>query len=162
MKTIKLLIPVLLISLASCQKEDLEQQNTNPSDVKITNESGRYYDEFRVYVMDSRFSRATCATGPGVCFQDGFGNIWDYAFVDNNSDDPDVGPIGVSIVNDRLNLSFYRSLEERDFIIDRDVVVNPSLAKALGKKSIVLKAGRYPVSFERFINGESNVTAIMQ
>ena len=160
MKTIKLLIPALFISLVSCQKEDLEQTKT-PTEIKTVNESGRYYDEFRVYVMDSRFSRATCATGPGVCFQDGFGNIWDYAFVDN-SNDPDVGPIGVSITNNRLNLSFYRSLEEDKFIINRDVTVNPSLARALGKRSIVLKAGIYPVSFERFANGESTVTAIMQ
>jgi hypothetical protein len=160
MKTIKLLIPALLISLVSCQKEDLEQKET-PTEIKTVNASGRYYDEFRVYVMDSRFSRATCATGPGVCFQDGFGNIWDYAFVDN-SNNPDVGPIGVSVANNRLNLSFYRSLEEDTFIIDRDVTVNPNLARALGKRSIVLKAGVYPVSFERFANGESNVTAIMR
>lgn len=161
MKTIKLLIPALLISLASCQKEDVEQKNTTPTDVKSKNESGRFYDEFRVYVMDSRFSRTTCSTGPGVCFQDGFGNIWDYAFVDN-SHDPEVGPIGVSIVNDRVNLSFYRSLEEDKFIIERDVVVNPTLARALGKRSIILKAGIYPVSFARFANGESNVTAAMR
>ncbi|MEO8516343.1 MAG: hypothetical protein ABI426_06345 [Flavobacterium sp.] len=161
MKTIKLLIPALFISMVSCQKDDLEPKNPTPTEVQSLNESGRYYDEFRVYVMDSRFSRTTCATGPGVCFQDGFGNIWDYAFIDN-SDDPEVGPIGVSIVNDRLSLSFYRSLEEDKFIIERDVTVNPSLARALGKRTIILKAGIYPVSFERFANGESTVNTIMR
>ena len=161
MKTIKLLIPALIVSLTSCQKDDLQQKSTTPTAVKSEKEFGRYYDEFRVYVMDSRFSRASCGTGPGVCFQDGFGNIWDYAFRDN-SNDSEVGPIGVGIVNDHINLSFYRSLEEDKFIIDRDVTVNPSLARALGKRSIVLKAGIYPVTFERFAHGESNVIASIQ
>jgi hypothetical protein len=161
MKTIKLLISVLIMTMVSCQKEDLEPKNTKISTVKTENNFGRYYDEFRVYVMDSRFSRGSCGAGPGVCFQDGFGNKWEYALIDN-SDNPDVGPIGVSIVNSSLNLSFYRSLEEDKFIIERDVTLNPSLTRALGKRNIVLKAGVYPVNFERVAHGESLVRAIIR
>lgn len=101
----------------------------------------------RVYVLDVRFSRQTCATGPGVCFKDGFGNIWDYNYFDRWADDGDVGPIGVELDGDQLRLVFYRSLEEDLFIIHEDVKVNESLCRALGR-SFTIKAGEYPVSFE--------------
>ena len=157
MKTLKTLAVVALVSLTmSCQKDEL------PTTSEGVNIETPRLNLFSVYVMDARFSRTTCWTGPGVCFKDGFGNVWDYNFFDNQINNPDVGPIGVTLSGENLNLGFYRSLEEKEFILESDVVLTSSLANALGKKRIIMKAGAYPLSHTRLRNGEASVKIISE
>lgn len=107
--------------------------------------------------MDARYSRGTCSTGPGVCFKDGYGNIFSPSFVDNTPDDSDTGPIGMHLEGNKIHFTFFRSLEEDTFILQEDVRLNEKLASALGSNSIVLKAGRYTVSREKNKYGEAFV-----
>lgn len=158
MKTLKTLAMVAVLSLTmSCQKEEISEVTPQ----LIDSENARFYNLFRVYVMDPRFSRATCATGPGVCFKDGVGHIWDYNFYDNSIGNNDVGPIGISLTEKGLHLGFFRSLEEKELIIAEDAVLDQGVTNALGKKRIIIKAGRYSVAFNRLRHGESKVDAIM-
>jgi hypothetical protein len=160
MKTIKLLIPALFISLVSCQKEELLERNESQTTTN-NNLDSRYYDEFTIYVMDSRYSRGTCSTGPGVCFKDSFGHIWDYNLF-NLVSNPDVGPVGVTLAENQISLTFFRSLEEDVFIIEEDVTVNASLSRAFGKREIILKAGKYEVNYDENKYGKSKVKSIIK
>jgi hypothetical protein len=151
--------------MVGCSKdEDVKIADNTQSSVAVNDDSklnARYYAPW-VYVMDARFSRGTCSTGPGVCFKDGNGNTWNYgdligyAFVDNSTDG-DVGPIGMHLDRDKIHLAFFRSLEEDTFIIDEDVRLSDKLAGALGGTTIILKAGVYKVSYDTYKYGEAVV-----
>lgn len=160
MSMFKLTTIALVVALVSCNDELVKTDTqTTPAAVatgSVTPSPSIYY-AYWVYVMDVRFSRATCATGPGVCFKNGFGDIWDYSFIDNSTDG-DVGPIGVALTNNKIHVSFFRSLEEDAFIIDEDVAINSTLARALGKSEIILKAGKYAVDYTNYKFGEAYVT----
>lgn len=164
MKNLKNLGMTFMFSLVimSCQKEELVSSNDN-STISDSKDSSTKGGLFRLYVMDARFSRATCSTGPGVCFKDGGGNVWDYNFYDRYVGNTEVGPMGISVLNNStVGLGFYRNLEENEFIIERDVVLNPIFSRALGKTNITLKAGSYAVNRSRIENGEATVTAIIE
>ena len=153
-----LLIIAFLIALVGCQDEGLtkssSQSTVSAGDGQVSTPH-LYYASW-IYVMDARFSSATCATGPGVCFKNGFGDIWDYAFFDNSLSG-DVGPVGVKVDDEKLHMSFFRSLEEDSFIVEEDVQLNDKLANALGKNVIVIKAGKYRVTFDNYKYGEALV-----
>jgi hypothetical protein len=152
---------VILASSVSCSHEEVIPSAASeglPNAITSESNSARL-NYWSVYVMDVRFSRETCATGPGVCFKDGFGDIWDYSLIDN-SNDPDVGPIGVELAGDQLHLTFYRSLEEDTFIVQEDVAINETLCRALGKSSLSMKTGRYAVSYKTHKFGEALVDII--
>lgn len=154
-----LLVAAAILALfASCSQEEEipPAASENLPDTTTPGSGNARLNYWSVYVMDVRFSRETCATGPGVCFKDGFGDIWDYSFIDN-SNDPDVGPIGVELAGDQLLLTFYRSLEEDAFIVQEDVAINETLCRALGKSSLSIKAGRYAVSYKTHKFGEALV-----
>jgi len=150
---------MLSLSVFNCSDDQFMDDNAQSRTQAIGNPDEEvnpqpYYASW-IYVMDARFSRSTCWTGPGVCFKNGFGDIWDYSMVDNSTSD-DVGPIGLHLENNQLHFRFFRSLEEDTFIIEEDVKLNESLAKALGKP-IVIRAGEYRVSYDRNKYGDSVV-----
>jgi hypothetical protein len=164
MKTFNLLFMsfvLLLLVLVSCHtEEELTAPGKLPASSQhdaVSDSPTRLYASW-IYVMDVRFSRETCATGPGVCFKNDFGDIWNYNFVDNSTDG-DVGPVGVKLEKEQLHFTFFRSLEEDSFIIEEDVTLNNKLSRALGRR-ITLKAGNYPVSYDNYRYGEAYVDIV--
>lgn len=175
-KVLQLAMALVLatITFVACDKEEeLIQDELTTNSTAISNQ--RAYFAPWVYVMDWRFSRGTCATGPGVCFQDGDGDILDYTWLNvngggtytelaenfekftANDDDLDNGPMAFRIENRRLHIAFSRSLEETSLRIDRDVELPQALAAYLGKSSITIPAGSYEVDYANLKHGEAYV-----
>ena len=158
MKILNLFIVGLVVALVACRDNTLAPKGSQTVEPIVDNgqpPSGGGTNSMRIYVMDARFSRTTCSTGPGVCFKDGGGNIWSYDFAINPSDGGDVGTIGIDIAGASLHFSFFESLEEDSFVVEQDVKLNDEFAKALGKSVIVLKAGTYRVSYDNYKYGEA-------
>lgn len=128
--------------------------------------------------MDWQFSFGSCATGPGVCFKDGDGDIvigWGSIFNNggqissadqlheafkvlmNGNENKDNGVIAFRIEGDKLHLVFSRSLEEPDFILKEDVMLRKKLATHLGMEEITIPAGVYKVDRSNFEYGEVKV-----
>lgn len=158
MKILNLCIVGLVVALVACQDNTLAPKGSQIVETIVDNgkpPSDGGANSLRIYVMDARFSRTTCSTGPGVCFKDGGGNIWSYDFFISPSDGGDVGTIGIDIAAARLHFTFFESLEEDSFIVEEDVRLNDEFAKALGKSAIILKAGTYRVSYDNYKYGEA-------
>ncbi len=158
MKILNLLIIGVVISLVACQDNALAPKTSQFVAPPINNgqpSSDSTSSSMRIYVMDARFSRTTCSTGPGVCFKDGSGNIWDYDLRINPSGGNDVGTLGIELAGDQLHFSFFKSLEEDAFIVEEDVKLNDNFAKALGKSVIIIKAGTYRVTYDNYKYGEA-------
>ena len=163
------------IVIWSCSKDETSNQVQDETQIE-TNVSAKAYYAPWVYVMDWRFSRGTCATGPGVCFQNDDGDIWDYSFVSNGgstidevknnlvrfttSEDPDVGVIAYQLEGDMLRMVFSRSLEEEQLVISEDTDLGQGLAAMLGKASITIPRGSYRVNMGTFEHGEALVPII--
>lgn len=148
----------MIISLMACQDNALNE--TDAFNIKPTVDNDQPSDDdegssLRIYVMDARFSRTTCSTGPGVCFKDGSGNIWSYDFYVRPSGGDDVGTIGIELSGEKLHFTFFRSLEEDSFIVEEDVQMDGKIASALGKEILILKAGTYRVSYDHYKYGEA-------
>lgn len=164
MKYINFATAVMMAAIiaVSCSQDDesVSIKQTNKQDhLSDASHSARYNFPWE-YVMDARYSRGTCSTGPGVCFKNGYGDIFSPSFVDNTPDDGDTGPIGMHLEGDKMHFTFFRSLEEDVFIIREDVQLNEKLATALGQPVIILKAGQYNVRFDAYKHGEAFVTLL--
>ncbi|MFT7898669.1 hypothetical protein VBY74_01680 [Tenacibaculum ascidiaceicola] len=160
-------VGVAFMMLQACQKEDTTNELLNNKNLEVK-QARAYYAPW-VYVMDWRFSRGTCTTGPGVCFKNDYGDILVYGNVSSGSseevketfsklmegnNDEDNGVIAFRNEGESLRLVFSRSLEEEDFIISEDVSLRDDIVKELGKTNIILQAGKYVVDYSRFKNGE--------
>ncbi len=165
------LLVVVSISIG-CDKDDtVPVTNANLEQELNNSERGLFFPWD--YVMDWRYSRAECATGPGVCFRNGYGDIFrmytkpgdDYVsevtrFMDRlmaDNDDPDDGLIVFSIEGNTLRLIFSRALEEDVFIVEEDQVIRGELAERLGREQISIPAGEYEVHYGSFEHGESYI-----
>ncbi|TDQ27586.1 hypothetical protein [Tenacibaculum caenipelagi] len=160
-------VGIAFVMLSSCQKEDSANELLNNTNLEV--KQARMYNPPWVYVMDWRFSRETCATGPGVCFKNDDGDILVYGNASSGSseevketfsklmegnNDEDNGVIAFRNEGESLRLVFSRSLEEEDFIISEDVYLRGDIVKELEKTNITLRAGKYVVDYSRFKNGE--------
>lgn len=160
-------VGVAFMMLQACQKEDTTNELLNNKNLEVK-QARAYYAPW-VYVMDWRFSRGTCTTGPGVCFKNDYGDILVYGSASSGSseevketfsklmegnNDEDNGVIAFRNEGESLRLVFSRSLEEEDFIISEDVSLRDDIVKELGKTNITLQAGKYVVDYSRFKNGE--------
>lgn len=67
------IVGIVLMMLQACQKEDTANELLNNTNLEVK-QARAYYAPW-VYVMDWRFSRGTCTTGPGVCFKNDYGDI---------------------------------------------------------------------------------------
>jgi hypothetical protein len=161
MKLLNLLILGSVFSLTACQDNEVVKKDNPPVESIGTGNSGSDTggNSLRIYVLDVRYSRTTCSTGPGVCFKDGSGNIWSYDFIEVQGGGGEVGPLGVDVAGERLHLTFFRPLEEDAFIVEQDVALNDNVSAALGK-SIVLKAGKYTVRHDAYKYGEAYVDLV--
>ncbi|CAM1364914.1 conserved hypothetical protein [Tenacibaculum sediminilitoris] len=161
------IVGVVLMALQACQKEDTANELLNNKNLEVK-QARAYYAPW-VYVMDWRFSRGTCTTGPGVCFKNDYGDILVYGSVSSDSseevketfsklmegnNDEDNGVIAFRNEGESLRLVFSRSLEEENFIISEDVYLREDVATKLDKTNVVLQAGEYVVDYSRFKNGE--------
>ncbi|MDY8134901.1 hypothetical protein [Aquimarina sp. 2201CG5-10] len=181
MKTKINLIGIAILALTlviACSKEDETITSTTQS--TSSKHSGIYQQHNAPWVlsMDWRFSFGSCATGPGVCFTDGDGDIViDWGYVNNSgsgtgytehlqeafkvlmngNNDPDNGVIAFRLEGDRLHMVFSRSLEESHFNITEDVVLRSNVTRELGKREIIIPAGRYSVDRSNFEHGEVTV-----
>ena len=160
---------MLAIVATSCDKEEsaiIEDSNLIAQENSI--EKGLYWPWD--YVMDWRYSRLECATGPGVCFRSESGDIFrfytkgdDYVNEVNetmarlmaDNPDPDNGLIVFSLVDNVLHLIFSRELEEGSFVVQEDHELNSGLAEQLGQEQIIILAGEYDVSHDNFEFGET-------
>ncbi|WP_428740535.1 hypothetical protein [Tenacibaculum sp.] len=161
------LVGVAFMMLQACQKEDITSELLNHKNLEVK-QARAYYAPW-VYVMDWRFSRGTCTTGPGVCFKNDDGDILVYGNASSGSseevketfskllegnNDEDNGVIAFRNEGESLRLVFSRSLEEEDLIISEDVYLRDDIVKELEKTNITLRAGKYVVDYSRFKNGE--------
>lgn len=161
------LVGITFMMLQACQKEDTTNELLNNKSLEV--KQARMYNPPWVYVMDWRFSRETCATGPGVCFKNDDGDILVYGNASSSSseevkevfsklmegnNDEDKGVIAFRNEGESLRLIFSRSLEEENFIISEDVTLREDVAAKLNKTNITLQAGKYVVDYSRFMNGE--------
>lgn len=160
------LVGVAFMMLQACQKEDTANELLNNKNLEV--KQARLYYAPWVYVMDWRFSRGTCTTGPGVCFKNDYGDILVYGNASSGSsdevkeifsklmegnNDEDNGVIAFRNEGESLRLVFSRSLEE-DFIISEEISLRDDIVKELGETNITLQAGKYVVDYSRFKNGE--------
>ncbi|WP_438711973.1 hypothetical protein ACSTS3_05725 [Aquimarina muelleri] len=171
----KLMLLFFLSIVFACSKEEetvlIQKQN-------IDNKHSGVHMAPWTLSMDWRFSHGTCATGPGVCFKDGDGDIvigWGSVFnnggiissaeqlhkafkvlMDGN-EDKDNGVIAFRVERDQLHMVFSRSLEEPDFILKEDVVLRKKLSIHLGMDEIIIPAGVYKVDRSNFEHGEVKV-----
>ena len=160
-------VGVAFVMLSSCQKEDSTNELLNSTNLEVN--QARLNNPPWVYVMDWRFSRETCATGPGVCFKNDDGDILVYGNASSGSSeevkevfsklmegntDEDNGVIAFRNDDDSLRLVFSRSLEEENFIISEEVLLRDAISKELERERVVLPAGKYAVDYSRFENGE--------
>ncbi|WP_103070407.1 hypothetical protein [Aquimarina sediminis] len=170
-------ITILMLSIVfSCVKED---EATIPQNESITHKHSGIHTAPWALAMDWRFSFGSCATGPGVCFTDGDGDIvigwgsinnsgsggtgyvnelhkaFDTLLEGNN--DLDSGVIAFRIEGDQLHMVFSRSLEERSFNVPEDVVLRSNLSRELGMQEIIIPAGVYEVDRSNFEHGEARV-----
>ncbi|RLK00368.1 MULTISPECIES: hypothetical protein [Tenacibaculum] len=161
------IVGIVLMMLQACQKEDTANELLNNTNLEV--KKARAYYAPWVYVMDWRFSRGTCTTGPGVCFKNDYGDILVYSNASSDSseevketfsklmegnNDEDNGVIAFRNEGESLRLVFSRSLEEEDFIISENVSLREDIVAELGKADITLQAGKYVVDYSRFKNGE--------
>ncbi|RSC93731.1 hypothetical protein [Tenacibaculum singaporense] len=161
------LVGVVFMMLQACQKEDTANELLNNKNLEVK-QARAYYAPW-VYVMDWRFSRGTCTTGPGVCFKNDYGDILVYGNTSSGSsgevkeifsklmegnNDEDNGVIAFRNEGESLRLVFSRSLEEEDFIISEEISLRDDIVKELGETNITLQAGKYVVDYSRFKNGE--------
>ena len=163
------IITAVAIVAISCNKEDaVITEEANLTVETSTVERGYWFPWD--YVMDWRYSRAECATGPGVCFRNGYGDIFRIytngdGYVNEVTDtmnrlmadnrDPDNGLIVFSLEDSVLHLVFSRELEEGNFIVDENQQLGQPLVERLGREEIVIPAGEYEVSYENFEFGET-------
>lgn len=170
---------LLFFALWSCTQEANTESNNDATVQDVTVEAKAYYPPW-VYVMDVRFSRDTCATGPGVCFQNGDGDIWDYMFVSNggstidevranldrfdinDDDEDDIGVVAYQLEGEMLRVVFSRDLEEEYFVVSSDKRLEEGLAAALGKASVTIPKGEYRVNKENFEHGEALVAVVTE
>ena len=152
----------------ACQNEETSEELVKEN----SNEARPIMAPWEI-VMDWRFSRGTCATGPGICFKDGDGDIvtfYSYAAPGSSGDtgalqdefdkllrgnnDLDSGVIAFRNDDNGVRLVFSRSLEEESFVVSENFELSAALAEKLGRKSVVIPAGKYYVDRSRFRNGE--------
>lgn len=161
------IVGIVLMMLQACQKEDTANELLNNTNLEVK-QARAYYAPW-VYVMDWRFSRGTCTTGPGVCFKNDYGDILVYGNASSGSseevketfsklmegnNDEDNGVIAFRNEGESVRLVFSRSLEEEGFIISENVTLREEVATKLDKTNITLQAGKYVVDYSRFKNGE--------
>ncbi|REH52288.1 hypothetical protein C7448_10320 [Tenacibaculum gallaicum] len=161
------LVGIAFMMLQACQKEDTTNELLNDKNLEV--KQARMHNPPWVYVMDWRFSRGTCTTGPGVCFKNDYGDILVYGNASSGSseevketfsklmegnNDEDNGVIAFRNEGESVRLVFSRSLEEEGFIISEDVTLREEVATKLDKTNITLQAGKYVVDYSRFKNGE--------
>ncbi len=162
------LVMITTIAFMSCQNEDeviTEEVNVEFQNTSRSNENSN--DIIWSYIMDIRFSRI-CDTGGGVCFNEG-DDIWDYGPLvsgpptpaDVNSldrnDDHEIGGMFLGLTNDKIHIIFAEDVEDEFLFIDEDVTLPEDLFSELEGYPITIKAGEYPISFDRYEFGETYV-----
>ena len=171
-------IAVLLLGVLfyACQEESVLENAMQEGSIENTQADLKYHNFPWEIVMDWRFSRGTCTTGPGICFRDGYGDIYTfYSIADNGSNeeakdlqnkfeillkgntDMDNGAIAFKKERNGLRIVFSRSLEEEYFVVPYNYNLNEKLSAKLGRRSIVIPAGEYRIDRSRFKNGETVV-----
>ena len=161
---------IITLTIACSNDEIAPVENENLTFQE--NEANRWIYFPWEYVMDWRFSRGSCATGPGVCFKNEYGDIWGYEHNGNNPvgeitatmeglmtgyEDPDEGLIVFRLEGESLHLIFSRSLEEEQFVVENDEVIRGELAERLRREQIVIPAGTYEVRYGNFEHGETYI-----
>lgn len=168
------MIAIVFIAIGmSCDKEENLYSSEENLTQQINNQEWVWFPW--EYVMDVRFSRGSCATGPGVCFQNEGGDIWDYGI--NNGDpnnyveevsramellmegnnDPESGVVAYRLEENRLHLVFSRSLEENVLVVDESYRLRSDLARAFERENITLQPGEYAVDRSNFEHGEAYI-----
>ncbi|MDC8002559.1 hypothetical protein POV27_00720 [Aureisphaera galaxeae] len=164
------LLVILAVTIACDKDETVPTESADLVHQQTNTERGLYFPWD--YVMDWRYSRLECATGPGVCFRNGYGDIFRmYTKGDDpvgevtemmarlmaDYQDPEDGLIVFSIEGNTLNLIFSRELEEGQFIVESDEVIRGELAERLGRDQIVIPAGEYEVQYGNYEHGETHI-----
>jgi hypothetical protein len=175
---LKLMVGCLFVfsMLVACNQEEsvLPESADLTLEVQSTNRY-IYYSPWE-YVMDWRFSRAECASGPGICFRSEYGDIWDYGMSQGDPNDyveevrarmehlmegntdPDEGLIVFRLEGEVLHLVFSRDLEEGDLVVDRDQQIGADISAKLGAAGITIPEGVYEVDRTNFEYGEALIS----
>jgi len=175
---LKLIVGSLFIftMFLACNQEDAVPEVSADLTQEIDGANRFIYYSPWEYVMDWRFSRAECASGPGICFRSEYGDIWDYgmsqgdpndyveevrnrmnALMEGNTD-PDNGLIVFRMEGEVLHLVFSRDLEEGDLVVDRDQQLGADISAKLGAIGITIPEGVYEVDRSNFEYGETRIS----
>ncbi|GAB5398538.1 MAG: hypothetical protein Aureis2KO_01230 [Aureisphaera sp.] len=162
------MVTIIMVTVACDKDETAPVESADLVHQQNDNNRGLYFPWD--YVMDWRYSRLECATGPGVCFRNGYGDIFRFYTKGDDpvgevtdtmnrlmegNDDPEDGLIVFSMEGNTLHLIFSRDLEEGQFIVESDEVIRGELAASLGRDQVVIPAGEYEVQHGNYEYGET-------
>lgn len=165
---------VALVVMASCKKNNLTETENNPTAVlaKKSNpkQAGRLLSTSKINFggIDIDYDRMNCSPwGPGCCIRLNWWEVPFYAggidhmrLIDNASDgNSGHGLIAFSLADNNMRLSFFRDLEESNFILESDERIEGPLAEYFGYTAITLHAGSYPLDRSQLQYGEAIVNA---
>lgn len=167
MKFSRFLLASLLIVLASaCSKESTQESATG----KDATMQAMYYGFPWYYVMDVRYSR-TCSTGGGVCFTNGYGDIFEVTTWSSSTNNPTPNEIDdihgaeeteelasalVTLGESSTGTYEYTMLLTREeygdgkVVVPDDIDLSEDFAAEFGYESITLKAGDYDIDYDNY------------
>ncbi|MEM7084703.1 MAG: hypothetical protein AAF489_00885 [Bacteroidota bacterium] len=175
---LKLLVGSLFVFtiIVACNKEESALPESADLTLEVQDTNRYIYYSPWEYVMDWRFSRAECASGPGICFRSEYGDIWDYGLSQGDPNiyveevrfrmnqlmegntDPDNGLIVFRMEGEVLHMVFSRDLEESNLVIDRDEQLGADISAKLGAAGITIPEGVYEVDRSNFEYGEVRIS----
>ncbi|WP_459211789.1 hypothetical protein [Aquimarina rhabdastrellae] len=159
MKKLFFMLAILAL-ISSCQKEAIEEVVAVENlDNEITSSKILAENPPWIYVLDARYSR-TCSTGPGVCFKNEEGEIWNFVYktiegdlpkeIRDDHEDPDIGGIYLTLEGDKVHFVFTEKVETDVLVIEEDVRLPRELFKEYVEDGVVIKAGEYKISYDRY------------
>jgi hypothetical protein len=171
---VTLVTTILLSTLVGCSKDEVQNQENNVITEQAEDQL-RWHVFPWEYIMDTRFSRDTCGTGPGVCYSNEGGDIFGYGTSNDPNDyvgevqqqldilmegnnDPEVGVVAYRLIDNTLQIVFSRSLEEQNFVVSENYELRSDLAEAFGRSSLILPRGEYQVDRSNFEHGEVRIS----
>lgn len=159
-------IAMLCVSAIAWTTPGTKNNTTTGDSSEATVKKPVYYFPWD-YVMDWRYGR-TCDPGGGICFKNGYGDVFQYWILDasmgdvipgmvvdpkdvpgDDGTDPEVGPMYLRIEDSRLHVIFCRSVEGSTFDVDEPVRFRDEILEALHYK-FTLKPGKYRVDFSKY------------
>lgn len=173
MKKNSIFLLVAMVVLASCKKDSVNESDNQPGTALIKKASNpkanRLLSTSKINYggVDIDYARNCTPWGPGVCFRLPWWEVpftagsMDHMIAYNNASDGSVGHglLAFSVADNNMRLSFFRDLEESNFILESDERIEGPLAEYFGYTAITLHAGSYPLDRSQLQYGEAIVNA---